>query len=135
MGFIDRVALLNIRAGQVLTARSTGVDVFYLPGGKREPGESDVDTLRREVLEELGVHLRAETAERFGVFESQAHGFPTGVLVRTACYTAQFSGEPAPHGEIAELRWIGPAGRDLLSVADGKIMDALVASGLMWSRP
>ncbi|WP_344872188.1 NUDIX domain-containing protein [Allokutzneria multivorans] len=135
VGFIDRVALLNIRAGEVLTARSTGNNVFYLPGGKREPGESDVDTLRREVMEELGVTVRVESAQRFGVFEAQAHGFPPGVLVRTACYTAEFAGEPVPQGEIAELRWIGPTGRDLLSVADGLIMDELVASGLMWSRP
>ncbi|SDN27893.1 ADP-ribose pyrophosphatase YjhB, NUDIX family [Allokutzneria albata] len=132
---IDRVAWLNVRAGKVLGARSTGNDVFYLPGGKREPGESDVDTLRREVREELGITVLAEGAECFGVFEAQAHGFPPGVLVRTACYTAAFTGEPSPCGEIAELSWIGPAQRDQLSAADGQILDRMLAEGLVWSRP
>ncbi|MFB9906514.1 NUDIX domain-containing protein [Allokutzneria oryzae] len=135
MRFIDRVAWLNVREGKVLGARSRGNDVFYLPGGKREPGESDVDTLRREVREELGVDVLTGSAECFGVFEAQAHGFPPGVLVRTACYTAEFVGEPTACGEIEELGWIGHEQRGLVSVADGLILDRMLAAGLLWSRP
>ncbi|HET6311147.1 MAG TPA: NUDIX domain-containing protein [Candidatus Nitrosotalea sp.] len=36
---------------RLLTVRTSGKDAFYLPGGKREPGESDLDALLREVRE------------------------------------------------------------------------------------
>jgi len=35
----------------VLSTRSKGKDTYYLPGGKRESGESDLDTLEREIDE------------------------------------------------------------------------------------
>ncbi|WP_308287346.1 NUDIX domain-containing protein [Actinomadura parmotrematis] len=41
--------------GRVLSTRSRGKDVWYLPGGKREAGESDERTLLREIAEELAV--------------------------------------------------------------------------------
>ncbi len=50
---IDKIAWVSITQGQLLCARSKGKDIFYLPGGKREPGESDADTLLREIDEEL----------------------------------------------------------------------------------
>ncbi len=55
MRIIDKVAWLRIEDGRILSTRSHGKDVFYFPGGKREPGESDLDTLTREIAEELTV--------------------------------------------------------------------------------
>ncbi len=71
---IDKVAWVRIEDGRVLCARSRGKDVYYLPGGKREPGESDLRTLVREITEEAGVLLRAETVSPLGTFEAQADG-------------------------------------------------------------
>jgi hypothetical protein len=46
---IDKIAWILLDGGRILSTRSRGKDVYYLPGGKREPGESDVRTLVREV--------------------------------------------------------------------------------------
>jgi 8-oxo-dGTP diphosphatase len=46
---IDKLAWLRIKDKQVLGARSKGKDAYYIPGGKREPGESDEEALIREV--------------------------------------------------------------------------------------
>lgn len=74
--------------------------------GKRETGETDQQALVREIKEELEVELVAETLEYYGTFMAQAHGKPEGVMVRIACYTGEFKGEPRPSTEIAELVWI-----------------------------
>jgi 8-oxo-dGTP pyrophosphatase MutT (NUDIX family) len=99
--------------------------VFYLPGGKREPGESDVDTLVREIEEELGVAIARETAQLFGTFEAQAHGHPAGTVVRMTCYTAAHDGNPAPNNEIEELFWLTYADRPRVSPVDQIIFDHL----------
>jgi 8-oxo-dGTP pyrophosphatase MutT (NUDIX family) len=44
---VDKVALVLLREGRVLSTRSRGKDTYYLPGGKREPGESDEDCVCR----------------------------------------------------------------------------------------
>jgi 8-oxo-dGTP pyrophosphatase MutT (NUDIX family) len=42
-----KVAWIRLEEGRILSTRSRGKEVYYLPGGKREPGESDLDTLDR----------------------------------------------------------------------------------------
>src|SRR5438270_706759 len=57
MSVIDKIAWLHLRNGEVLSTRSHGKDRYYFPGGKREPGETDAQTLLREIEEELTVAL------------------------------------------------------------------------------
>ncbi len=58
---IDKLAWLTFKEGQLLCARSHGKDIYYIPGGKREPGESDEAALVREIEEELAVTLKPDT--------------------------------------------------------------------------
>ena len=51
---IDKLVWVLIKDGKLLAVRSKGKELFYLPGGKREIGESDVDALAREIQEEHG---------------------------------------------------------------------------------
>jgi 8-oxo-dGTP pyrophosphatase MutT (NUDIX family) len=48
------------RTALILSTRSRDKDVYYLPGGKRELGETDVQTLVREIREELFDHLHGD---------------------------------------------------------------------------
>ena len=43
--------------GQVILCRDERGDVWFLPGGTREPDESIADSLARELMEEAGAHL------------------------------------------------------------------------------
>lgn len=59
---IDKIAWIHFDDGKILSTRSRGKDVYYLPGGKREPGEPDVDTLVREIDEEPAVKIDSGSA-------------------------------------------------------------------------
>ncbi|RLP90310.1 NUDIX domain-containing protein [Micromonospora sp. CV4] len=128
---IDKVAWILIEDGRVLSTRSRGKDVWYLPGGKREPSETDLDTLRREIAEELSVTVDVAGAVHVGTFTAQAHGHAAGTTVRMTCYRATHEGELRPANEIAELAWLGYADRHRTSPVDQVIFDHLSAADLL----
>lgn len=104
--FIDKVVLLHIKDRKVLMARSIGKDKFYMPGGKREEGETDLQTLFRESKEEMDIDVIVETAKHWDTFIAQAHGKPEGVMVKAVCYTAEFAGIPKASNEIEEIAYL-----------------------------
>lgn len=122
---IDKVAWIVVQDGKVLSARSKGKELFYFPGGKREAGESDVDTLAREIEEELTVRIKRETARLFGVFEAPADGKGGDVLVRMTGYTAEYEGNLAPAAEIEELAWLDNGDRGRISAASLLVFDRI----------
>ncbi|MEV0049472.1 NUDIX domain-containing protein [Saccharopolyspora shandongensis] len=131
MTAIDKVAWIKLENGKILSTRSHGKDVYYIPGGKREPGETDMDTLAREISEELTVIVRTDGATHVGTFEAQAHGHPTGTAVRMTCYSAEYQGTLTPSSEIAELIWLTYADRDRVSPVDQLIFDHLHQRSLL----
>ncbi|MGV9673861.1 NUDIX hydrolase [Nocardia sp. NPDC003482] len=126
---IDTVAWVLIEDGRILCARPRGKDVFYIPGGKREGGESDSQTLIREIDEELTVALIADTIAHVGTYEAETPG--GGELVRMACYTAEHTGTITASSEIAEIAWFTYADRDRVPPVDRVLFDDLVARGLL----
>lgn len=128
---IDKIAWLRVEDGKVLSTRSYGKDKYYIPGGKREDGESDVETLKREIREELCVDLIDETIRPAGVFEAQAHGKSEGVIVRMTCYWADYAGELKPDHEIEKVVWLDYSAREASSSVDGLIFDWLLERGLL----
>jgi 8-oxo-dGTP diphosphatase len=119
---IDKIAWLHLVDGRILSTRSRGKDVYYLPGGKREPGESDTETLVREITE--------PTIEPAGVFEAEAHGH-AGVVVRMTCYRAEYTGTVTASSEIEEIAWLAYADRDAVSAVDKIIFDHLHETGTL----
>ncbi|KRV50056.1 DNA mismatch repair protein MutT [Wenjunlia vitaminophila] len=126
---IDTVAWVRIEGGRILCARPRGKDVFYVPGGKREGTESDLETLVREIEEELTVHLAPDTAVHLGTYEATGPGLPDGAVVRMSCYTAEYRGTLAPSSEIEETAWFSYADRPLVPPVDQLLFDDLRASG------
>ncbi|WP_227982213.1 NUDIX hydrolase [Nocardia spumae] len=127
---IDTVAWVLIDNGRILCARPCGKHEFYIPGGKREGQESDLQTLLREIDEELTVALIPESARHVGTYEAELPG-DTTVSVRMACYTADYIGTLTPSSEIAEIAWFGYAERDEVPPVDQALFDDLVARGLL----
>jgi 8-oxo-dGTP diphosphatase len=127
---IDTVAWVRVERGRILCARPRGKDVFYVPGGKRKAGETDLQVLLREITEELTVTLLPGTIQPAGCYEAiQADGALATVTVRMSCYTAGYSGTLAPSSEIAELAWYSYADRALVPPVDRLLFDDLEAAG------
>ncbi len=125
MKIIDKLAWIEIRDQQILSTLSKGKTVYYLPGGKREPGESDATALIREIQEELSVDLLPESLQHLGNFEAQAHGHPEGVVVKMQCYTGDYQGELKASAEIESFAWLGYEDRSKVSPVDKIIFDWL----------
>ncbi|MFC8362911.1 NUDIX domain-containing protein [Streptomyces griseorubiginosus] len=124
----EKVAWVLVRDGRVLVTRNHGVDLFYFPGGKREPGESDAETLVREIEEELRSQVDPATMTHVGTFEtlSEHDGRPEFQMI---CYTAEYAGPLLPSREVAESDWFGYGDRARVSAVDQLVFDALRASG------
>ncbi|MBA3468404.1 MAG: NUDIX domain-containing protein [Herpetosiphonaceae bacterium] len=128
---IDKIAWILIVDGRLLSTRSRGKDTYYLPGGKREPGETDQQCLIREIREELGVELVPATLEYAGQFADQAHGQGAGVGITMTCYRADYVGTLSACSEIEELIWLGYADRHKTSPVHQQIFDWLKAQDLI----
>ncbi|MEE6075863.1 MULTISPECIES: NUDIX hydrolase [Avibacterium] len=128
---IDKLAWLYIKDKQVLMARSKGKEKFYLPGGKREQGESDQQALMREIKEELGIDLIENSLQRIGAFSAQADGKNMDCVVTLTCYKGDFIGDYRPESEIAELAWIGYQDKEKCSLATQKVLEYLKQQGTL----
>lgn len=127
---IDTVAWVRVEHGLILCARPRGKDVFYIPGGKREGAESDLQTLLREISEELAVRLVPETVRPAGTYEAEQPGaHPDGAVVRMSCYTGDYCGTLAPSSEIDEFAWFSYADRPRVPLVDQLLFDDLKAAG------
>lgn len=128
---IDSLAWIHVRDRRLLSVRTTGKAKFYLPGGKREPGEGDVAGLCREIREELGIELDPLSFRFFAALEEQADGYANGRLVRMTCYTADHEGEPTPSREIAEAAWLTSADAESCPPAGQRVLKMLADAGLV----
>ena len=127
---IDTVAWVRVEHGRILCARPRGKDVFYIPGGKREDGESDLQVLLREIAEELTVMLLPGTVRHAGTYEAaEPGGLPGEVIVRMSCYTGDYAGTLAASSEIDEIAWFSYADRPRVPPVDQLLFDDLNAAG------
>ena len=128
--FVDTVAWVRLENGRILCARPRGKHIFYIPGGKREGAETDLQTLLREIAEELTVALRPETVTYVGTYQAdQPPGYPDAVTVRMSCYAGEYAGILAANAEIDELAWFCYAHRPRVPAVDQLLFDDLRAAG------
>lgn len=126
---VDKIALIETKNGQILSTKSKGKTKYYIPGGKRELGETDEQTLIREIAEELSVRIKSDTIEYVGTFKAQSDGAKEGVLVKMTCYKAEYEGTLAPASEIEEMKWLNYKDLDIISEVDKKIFAFLKENG------
>ncbi len=99
---IDKVGAIILQSRRLLIARNKDKEMFFLPGGQREGEETDVETLRREVFEELGVTARAPIFYR--EFMTPNHDFSQELRIRA--YFINIEGTPEASSEVGELAWV-----------------------------
>lgn len=130
MTTIRKVGWLHVVDRRLLCARSHGRALFYVPGGKPEPGEDDIAAVIREIREELTVALIPGSIADAGGVEASADGRDEITVIMTL-FTADHQGEPAPHHEIAELRYLAAADADCASAATRIILARLKADNVI----
>ena len=110
----------------LLTMRKTNVHLSGLwefPGGKREPGESLEECLRRELREELGIEITEPEP-----FQIICHAYPEKTVELHFFRCSIKDGHPRPLGCDA-LQWVPP--EELTQVplppADRPLLDTLLS--------
>src|SRR5581483_1959690 len=101
-------ALIRDEQGRVLLVRKRGTAAFMQPGGKRDPGESELAALARELTEELGCRVAESSARPIAVFECAAANEPDH-RVRAAVYSINIEGPVTPRAEIDQVVWVNPS--------------------------
>lgn len=105
MAMIDKVGGIIIKNKKVLVVRKKTKEnfpEFIIPGGKRETGETDVETLQREIQEE--VNLKVVKAEYVDEYEDIAIFEKVPIVVKA--YLCEVEGEVNVDNEIKEFCWI-----------------------------
>ncbi|MFH1680654.1 MAG: (deoxy)nucleoside triphosphate pyrophosphohydrolase [Candidatus Eisenbacteria bacterium] len=108
--FVRVVAGVAYREGRFLAAlRPEGKPYagrWEFPGGKVEAGETDVDALRRELREELGVEARIGRE-----IDRGRHEYPEKTVDLHFYRIVDLEGEPSAIG-VGALRWFSTEGAD-----------------------
>lgn len=131
------VSAAIFRNGDVLLVRRSGAvapDVFTLPGGVVEKGETLAETLLREVGEETG--LTVEPVGLAGYRDVIVHDTEKRVerhFVVLAFAARWISGEVRPNSEIAGFRWVRASELAGLATTEG-LADIIAAASALMNR-
>ncbi len=128
---IDKLAFLYIKNGKLLMARSINKKLFYIPGGKREVGESDEQALIREIKEEISVDIIPSSLKYAKTFLAKADGKEDKVMVKLTCYFANVEGDVHPDAEIEEIKFLDSKEKSLCSKAAILVLDYLKSKKLI----
>ena len=112
-------AYIEDEAGRILMIRRTDNDLYAIPGGAQEVGETISQTVVREVKEETGVDV--EVTGLIGIYSDPSHviAFTDGEVRQefSICFRARpVGGELATSTESKEVLWVEPSKLDELNI-------------------
>lgn len=126
-------AIIQDMDGHLLVVKKNvpGRNTYIIPGGRPEGTETQMETLERELKEELGVTVTK--ASLFGTYEERSE-FEDVPLVMTV-FDVEVEGSPIPQSEIIDLLWIDrrykERGISIGSTLANHVVPKLVDSGRM----
>jgi 8-oxo-dGTP diphosphatase len=117
------VSAAILRDGHVLVvrrARPPAQGLYTLPGGAVEAGETLIETLIREVREELGMTIEpiALAGYREAIIRDDVKRVARHYVI-LAFAARWIAGEPVLGDEIAEARWLRPSELPSLNTTEG----------------
>lgn len=123
MKTIKVVAAIIHEHHQILIARRSYGDLkgyYEFPGGKVKPGETTIEAIKREIFEELHVHINVES-----FFMNVQHDYETFHLDMD-CFICTLIDHDVKLDSHSEIRWISGDEEDIQwCPADLKVMDQL----------
>jgi 8-oxo-dGTP diphosphatase len=123
---IHVVAAIIVSDRRILVARRCDNGLWEFPGGKREPGETSVECLVREIKEELDVDIRVgRLADHFEVQQGE----------RTLAFEFYLAGAESSFVRLSvhtEARWLRPHALSDLAMheADRRVATLLDSRGV-----
>ena len=125
------VAGIIIKDQQVLMCRCHGNELYYCPGGKLEPDETELDAIIRECKEELDIDLIDGLIKKYSRFEADAYGFAEPRIVVMNCYRFDYNGEIKASAEIDDIFWASSKDSVRLAPAARVLLEKLVSDNLI----
>ncbi|RAJ75100.1 ADP-ribose pyrophosphatase YjhB (NUDIX family) [Chitinophaga dinghuensis] len=107
MRYINTVGLIALENRKLLLAFSSNKKAWYLPGGKVDPGETNLAAIIREIKEELNLDLTAGDLQEYYYIEAPAFG-EQQTLMKQHTYLCQLKTTPQPTAEIAAVKFFSP---------------------------
>ncbi len=135
-GYPDRpflaVSAVIVRDGRVLVvrrARAPAKQIYTLPGGVVEAGETLLEAVRREIKEETGIDIEPVALaghREFIVRDDDKRVSRHFVILSFA--SRWIAGEPVLNDELDEARWIDPSDFSGLTTTEG--LAEIIAAGV-----
>jgi ADP-ribose pyrophosphatase YjhB (NUDIX family) len=104
-------AVVPNERGELLLVHKTDNDLWALPGGAMDVGESIAETVVREVKEETGIDV--EVTGVVGIYTNPNHvmAYDDGEVRQqcSICFTTRMlGGQLATSSETSEVKWVAP---------------------------
>ncbi len=133
---IYKVCGMIVKNRRTLVARSIkDPTTFMTVSGKPEGDETELETLIRELDEEVGITLSAtNNPVKIGTYTQEAFNKPGKIAQIDAYVITDYEGEPKPQAEIVDIRWVNSSEAttmDLASVVKTRIIPDMAKQGLI----
>ena len=131
---IRTAGLVVVRDNKLLLAYSKNKKALYLPGGKVDAGETSLQSLQREIWEELTLRIEEADLNYYCHITAPAYGENVNILMEQDCYLHTLQQDISPRNEIGAVRFFNPAsyaGEPAQVVGVLEIFRRLVADGLL----
>lgn len=102
---LPTAGLVVVKGDKLLLAYSKNKKAWYLPGGKIDDGESSLETLQREIFEELNIVLNSERLKYYCHITAPAYGEDPPIIMEQDCFIYQLNEKIEPKNEIGEVRF------------------------------